>query len=74
MTHTRCIHPDCEVPAARCQTDHMLDWHKLGTTSPGNGPPECAYHNLRKLNRGYQVTRDEHGRYHTWRPDGTEIN
>ena len=37
-----------------------------------NAGPRCPPPNRFK-NRGYRVVRDERGRRHTYRPDGTEI-
>ena len=34
--------------------------------------PKCGYHN-RWTSRGYRTVRDEHGHWHHYRPDGTEI-
>jgi len=68
----RCIWPGCQIPASRCQTDHLTDWANGGRTSPRDGGPCCPRHNLLK-NRGYTITRDHHGHFHTWRRDGTEI-
>ena len=42
-------------------------------TVPANGGPRCPRHNLIK-NHGYTVHRDPTGRWHTYQPDGTEIN
>lgn len=67
---TRCFWPGCG--RRRTQIDHTVDWSLLGSTDPANAGPGCERHNLFK-NRGYTVWRDEHGRWHTQRPDGTEI-
>jgi hypothetical protein len=70
---SRCYWPGCEVPAARCQTDHLEEWQHHGTTSPGCGAPGCPHHNRFKTNRGYRVTRSADGGLHVVRPDGTEV-
>jgi len=67
---TRCLWPGCGRP--RTQIDHSTDWAHHGPTDPANAGPECGRHNRFK-NRGYTVQRDQHGRWHTYRPDGTEI-
>ena len=72
MMNPRCVWPGCEIPATRCQTDHLTDWQHGGHTNPNGGAPGCPRHNLKK-NGGYTITRDPKGRYHTYRPDGTEI-
>jgi len=68
----RCTHPGCRVPAGRCQADHLVDWQHGGETRPDNGGPRCGRHN-RLRNDGFAVERDRLGRWHTFRPDGTEI-
>ena len=67
----RCFWPGCGRP--RTQIDHTVEWSRDGPTDPANAGPGCDRHNLTK-NRGYTVWRDDHGRWHTHRPDGTEIN
>lgn len=67
---SRCFWPGCGRP--RTQIDHSLDWSHNGRTDPANAGPACDRHNLHK-NHGFSVHRDEHGRWHTYRPDGTEI-
>jgi hypothetical protein len=47
-------------------------WHHHGLTDGANGAPVCGRHNRLK-NTGYRVHRDQHGYWHTYRPDGTEI-
>jgi hypothetical protein len=69
-----CPWPGCQVPASQCQSDHLEGWAAptRGPTSPENGAPLCGHHNRTK-EQGFTVIRDEHGRWHTYRPDGTEI-
>jgi hypothetical protein len=69
---TRCTHPGCRRPARRSEVDHATDWSKGGVTNPSNGGPRCRKHNLIK-NHGFTVWRDPRGRWHTYRPDGSEI-
>jgi hypothetical protein len=69
----RCTHPGCRVRAGRCQIDHLTEWHQGGETCPDNGGIGCGRHNRMKHRRGYTVTRDRLGIWHTLRPDGTEI-
>ena len=69
----RCIWPGCCLPSGRCQADHSEEWvAHSGPTRPDNGDPLCGRHNRWK-NRGFRTRRDEHGQWHTYRPDGTEI-
>ena len=67
-----CLWPGCDLRSGRCQTDHTQPWARNGPTSPANGGMECARHNRWKQ-RGYTTVRDQQGRWHTYRPDGTEI-
>lgn len=69
---TRCTHPGCRVRVTATDTDHTVDWANGGLTDPTNGNPRCRKHNNTK-NRGYTVTRDTNGHFHTHRPDGTEV-
>jgi hypothetical protein len=41
----RCTHPTCDVPAARCQADHVTPWSHDGPTTFTNGQLQCAFHN-----------------------------
>ena len=65
-----CIYPGC--PNRHCQIDHTIPWAHGGSTSPANAGPLCPRHNRWKT-RGYRTRRDPHGRWHTYRPDGTEL-
>ena len=67
-----CFWPGCRVPVDRCQVDHTRPHRGGGRTNPGNGAPACGRHNRLKEN-GYRVWRDPAGRWHTYRPDGTQI-
>jgi hypothetical protein len=46
-----CTHPFCEVPAARCQIDHIIPYAQGGETTQGNGQLQCGFHN-RQRNSG----------------------
>ena len=61
-------------PGSWCQADHLdaFNGPKRGSTNPGNGGPACGRHNRFK-EHGFTVHRDERGRWHIFRPDGTEI-
>ena len=71
----RCPWPGCGVPASQCQADHLQPFNgpDKGRTCPGNGGPLCGRHN-RVKEHGFTVYRDERGRLHILRPDGTEIS
>ena len=67
---SRCSWPGCGRP--RTNIDHTRDWQFEGLTDPANAGPMCGRHDLYK-NHGFTVWRDARGRWHTQRPDGTEI-
>lgn len=73
MQSTQCVMAGCVVPVGDCQADHVHDWYHGGCTDCHNGCPLCGFHNRLKSARGFAVRRDEHGYWHTYRPDGTEI-
>ncbi len=72
LQSNECIWPGCHVPVDRCQIDHTRPHGRGGRTNPGNGAPVCGRHNRRK-EHGFTVWRDPSGSWHTYRPDGTEI-
>jgi hypothetical protein len=42
----RCTHPsDCDVPAPRCDVDHIIPYAEHGPTSQFNGRLQCPTHN-----------------------------
>jgi hypothetical protein len=67
----RCLWPGCGR-RRRCQIDHSEEWGHGGATDVHNAGPLCGFHNRFK-SRGYRCTRDPMGAWHTYRPDGTEI-
>jgi len=72
MAATHCIWPGCDRPASQCQADHVDPYAGAGRTDIDNGAPLCGFHNRYKTH-GYRTWRDPDGRWHTHRPDGTEI-
>ena len=72
MMSMGCTWPGCSTTSGHCQADHTRDHQNGGHTSTPNGGPACPHHNRTK-NRGYTVTRDTNGYWHTYRADGTEI-
>ncbi len=68
----RCLWPGCDLPTSRCQADHLQPWSTHGPSAPANGAPACPRHNRAK-NRGFATRRDSQGRWHVYRPDGTEL-
>lgn len=67
-----CTWPGCGLRSGRCQIDHSQPWSSSGETRPHNGGVDCGHHNRWKQ-RGYRAWRDPDGRWHLYRPDGTEI-
>jgi hypothetical protein len=45
VLHRGCTHAGCDMPAERCQGDHIQPWSRGGDTNPENGQLRCAYHN-----------------------------
>ena len=45
VKHPRCTHPTCDVPAHRCEGDHILAWSEGGLTTQDNGQLTCGRHN-----------------------------
>ena len=39
-----CVHPSCDVPAERCQIDHIVPFPAGGPTTQDNGRCQCPYH------------------------------
>ncbi len=68
----RCLWPGCDLPASRCEADHLKPWSAAGSTAPVNGAPVCPRHNRAK-NRGFATRRDAGGRWRVYRPDGSEL-
>ncbi len=44
-----CTHPFCEVPAARCQVDHIDPWSEGGRTLLRNARLLCPFHNRLRI-------------------------
>ena len=72
LSARRCTVIGCTVPGHRCQADHLVPASRGGPTDVANGGPACRFHNPFK-NNGTRTIRDAKGRWHTYRPDGTEI-
>jgi hypothetical protein len=68
----RCTHPGCTLPGIHCEADHTLPFAHAGPTNADNAGTECRHHNHWK-NLGFTTVLDPQGRWHTYRPDGTEI-
>jgi hypothetical protein len=46
-----CTHATCDVPAADCQIDHIIDYSKGGRTEQENGWVACGFHNRLRYER-----------------------
>ena len=73
LMNSTCDWTGCGVPASQCQADHHHPHSEGGETSSENGGGACNFHNRWKSEHGYRVVRDEDGRTHVLRPDGTSI-
>ena len=71
-THTHCIWPGCHTPASRCDIDHLCEHSRNGPTTQPNAAPLCGKHNRWK-HKGYTITRQPDGNWHTTRPDGSQL-
>jgi hypothetical protein len=67
-----CVFAGCDAPTHWCDVHHRLEWINGGKTSLDNSALLCERHHT-KVHHGFRVERDPGGRWHTWRPDGTEI-
>ena len=67
-----CVFAGCEAPSHWCDVHHLLEWIMGGETSLENSGLLCERHHT-KVHHGFRVERDTAGRWHTHRPDGTEI-
>jgi hypothetical protein len=70
---TTCVFAGCSAPHHWCDVHHVLEWHAdHGPTSVENSGLLCERHHT-KVHHGFRIERDPDGRWHTYRPDGTEI-
>jgi hypothetical protein len=67
-----CIFAGCGAPAYWCEVHHVVHWLFGGDTSLENSALLCERHHT-KMHHGFTIERDTAGRWHTYRPDGTEI-
>jgi hypothetical protein len=68
-----CVFTGCFAPTHWCDAHHVLEWvlHD-GPTSVDNGALLCERHHT-KVHHGFRIERQPDGRWHTFRPDGTQI-
>ncbi|MGX5657066.1 DUF222 domain-containing protein, partial [Geodermatophilus nigrescens] len=67
-----CVFAGCGAPTWWCDVHHVVHWLDGGPTSLANSALLCERHHT-KVHHGFRVQRLPDGRWHTWRPDGTEI-
>ena len=67
-----CVFTGCQAPSWWCDVHHVLHWADGGETCLENSALLCERHHT-KVHHGFRIERDPDGRWHTWRPDGTEI-
>jgi Domain of unknown function (DUF222)/HNH endonuclease len=48
----QCCHPDCDIPASRCQVDHVQPYSQGGPTTQANGRLLCGPHNRMRTTAG----------------------
>jgi hypothetical protein len=68
----QCVFAGCDAPTYWCEVHHVIHWLFGGETSLENSALLCERHHT-KAHHGFRVERDTAGRWHTYRPDGTEI-
>jgi hypothetical protein len=60
-----CRAPGCDVPAWRCDVDHIIDWQHDGETNGDDLEMKCPWHNGNKAQ--YTITTDSVTGAVTWR-------
>jgi hypothetical protein len=67
-----CVFAGCHAPSYWCDVHHLVHWADDGDTCLENSALLCERHHT-KVHHGFVIARDAAGRWHTYRPDGTEI-
>jgi hypothetical protein len=67
-----CVFAGCGAPKWWTEVHHLVAWALGGETSVANAGLLCERHHT-KVHHGYRIERQPDGRWHTYRPDGTEI-
>jgi len=65
-----CRHPDCSVPASRCEVHHIHHWYDGGPTEVWNLLAMCSYHHPRHHDGYFDIYRTLDGDLHFLDPDG----
>ena len=67
-----CVFAGCDAPPWWCEVHHLIAWLYGGETSLENSGLLCERHHT-QVHHGFRVERDDRGRWHTYRRDGSEI-
>src|SRR4051812_29278361 len=67
-----CVFAGCDAPHWWSEVHHLIEWTDGGPTSLENSALLCERHHT-QVHHGFRIERDCRGRWHTYRPDGTEI-
>jgi hypothetical protein len=67
-----CVFAGCGAPTHWCEVHHVIHWLFDGETKLENSGLLCERHHT-QVHHGFSIQRDTAGRWHTYRPDGTEI-
>ena len=68
-----CAYAGCGITHRHLQADHVIPRSRGGPTSADNLAGVCGRHNSWRHDHGYHLWRDTDGRWHTLRPDGTDL-
>ena len=66
-----CVFAGCDAPHWWSEIHHLIHWAFGGETSLANSGLLCERHHT-QVHHGFSIQRDTAGRWHTYRPDGTE--
>jgi hypothetical protein len=67
-----CVFAGCDAPHWWSEVHHVVEWMYGGRTNLDNSALLCERHHT-QVHHGFRVERDQRGRWHTYRRDGTEI-
>lgn len=61
LRYERCTRPGCDRLASRSDVDHLVDWHRGGSTDDTNLGPACRSDHVIRHRTGFTVTRSRRG-------------
>jgi hypothetical protein len=61
IRHATCTYPGCRRPAARCDADHTVAYHRGGRTCLCNLAPLCRRHHVAKQASGWYLEQTRPG-------------